>query len=640
MAEPTKAVFLSYASQDATAARKICETLRSSGVEVWCDVEGGLEHGDEWDAKIRRQIKECVLFLPLISANTQARLEGYFRIEWDFAAERARGIASGVPFILPVVIDDTGEPGAHVPDRFRAVQWTRLPGGAVPPDVLARFLKLWGDRTGVAKAVVVPATSAATHHPLASAAPSADDKSIAVLPFANMSADAENEYFSDGMTEEIINALVQVPDLRVAARTSVFAFKGKADDLRTIAAKLNVRTVLEGSVRKAGNKIRITAQLINAADGFHLWSEKFDRGLGDIFAVQDEIARTIADKLKAKLAGGVQQPLVKPATDDLEAYQLYLQGRYYWNQRGAGLAKGLNYFEAALKRDPDYALAQAGLAEAYVLIAHYGYARPKDVIPKARVAALRAIELEPRMAEAHSALAFILGVYDRDIRASRLSYERAIELKPTLVAARYWTASLESVCGDHGKGVEVAEEAVRIEPLSLVANTLLAWVGITARSGKSVVIARRVIEMEPRFLIGHWILGVALIAENKFDEGLRELTETIELSNRLPWMVATYGCGLAWAGRATEARAVLEELERRASAEYVPAFLFVMLHAYLGEEAQAVAWLERSIEDNDGALCYFGVVVDWPTPMGIPERYFSPEVRTRFIKRLGLERFK
>ncbi len=639
MAEPTKAVFLSYASQDAEAARKICESLRFSGVEVWCDVEGGLEHGDEWDAKIRRQIKECVLFLPLISANTQARLEGYFRIEWDVAAERARGFASGVPFILPVVIDDTGEPGAHVPDRFRTLQWTRLPGGAVPPDVLTRFLKLWSDRTGATRATAVSAPAVATHHPLASAAPAADDKSIAVLPFANMSADAENEYFSDGMTEEIINALVQVPDLRVAARTSVFAFKGKADDLRTIAAKLNVRTVLEGSVRKAGNKIRITAQLISAADGFHLWSEKFDRGLEDIFAVQDEIARTIADKLKAKLAGGVQQPLVKPPTDDLEAYQLYLQGRFFWNQRGDGLAKGLKCFEAALKRDPDYALAHAGLAEAYVLIAFYGYARPNDVIPKARAAALRAIELEPRMAEAHCALGFVLGVYDRDFPASWRSYERAIELKPTFVAARYWTASSESVYGNHRKGVEVAEQAVRIEPLSLIANALLAWVGITAQSGKSVEIARRVTEMEPRFLIGHWILGIALISENRFDEGLRELMEAIEISNRLPWMVASYGCGLAWAGRTTEARAVLEELKRRTTSEYVPAFLFVMLHAYLGEEQKAVAWLEQSIQDNDGALHYFGIVVDWPTPMSIPERYFSPETRTRFIKRLGVDRF-
>jgi tetratricopeptide (TPR) repeat protein len=185
----------------------------------------------------------------------------------------------------------------------------------------------------------------------------------------------------------------------------------------------------------------------------------------------------------------------------------------------------------------------------------------------------------------------------------------------------------------------VAEQAVRIEPLSLVANTLLAWVGITARSGKSVEIARRVTEMEPRFLNGHWILGIALIAENKFEEGLRELKEAIEISDGLPWMVATYGCGLAYAGRTPEARAVLEELGRRATVDYVPAFLFLMLHAYLGEEEKAIQWLERSIEDGDGALHYFGIVVDWPTPMGIPERYFSPETRTRFIKRLGVDRF-
>ena len=204
MSEAAKAVFLSYASQDAAAARKICETLRAAGVEVWFDAAGGLEHGDEWDAKIRRQIKECVFFLPVVSANTQARLEGYFRIEWELAAERAMGFAHNAPFILPIVIDDTSEAGALVPERFRKVQWTRLPGGVVSPDVQARFLKLWQDRTGETR----PAFSVArVSRPVGSeftgqetrATPAADDKSaqadksIAVLPFANMSADAENE---------------------------------------------------------------------------------------------------------------------------------------------------------------------------------------------------------------------------------------------------------------------------------------------------------------------------------------------------------------------------------------------------------------------------------------------------------------
>jgi hypothetical protein len=283
------AVFLSYASQDSEAARRICDSLRSSGIEVWFDIEGGLEHGDEWDAKIRRHIKECVLFIPIISANTQARHEGYFRIEWDLAAERARGIAQGVAFILPVVVDSTSEPEALVPDRFRKVQWTKMPGGVVPPEVLARFLKLWAQKTGsapievpkpqgsrasaprhyetpeaksspktyaivgVAAALVLAAGGwwlfrgrgaapappplqvviaavptpmpAPTHAPAAQ--PEIEQKSVAVLALSNLSPDKGDAYFSDGVSEDLINVLANLPGLKVAARTSTFYFKGK-----------------------------------------------------------------------------------------------------------------------------------------------------------------------------------------------------------------------------------------------------------------------------------------------------------------------------------------------------------------------------------------------------------------------------
>jgi TolB-like protein/Flp pilus assembly protein TadD len=636
-----RAVFLSYASQDAEAARRICDSLRAGGVEVWFDADGGLEHGDEWDAKIRRQIKECVLFIPVISANTQARHEGYFRIEWDLAAERARGIASGVPFILPVVIDDTAEPAALVPDRFRAVQWTRLPGGAVPSEVLTRFLKLWSDRTGAKQTAVVasPAPATAAHHPLASLTPSPDDKSIAVLPFANMSADAENEYFSDGMTEEIINALVQVPDLRVAARTSVFAFKGKADDLRTIAGKLNVRTVLEGSVRKAGNRIRITAQLINAADGFHLWSEKFDRGLEDIFAVQDEIARTIAEKLKAKLGGGARQSLVQAPTSDLEAYQLYLKGRFYWHQRGAGLAKSLKYYESALLRDPNFALVHAGIADTYLLMGFFGHARPREIIPKARAAVDRALALEPEMAEALCALGYILTLFERDLRAGRSAYERAIARKPTYTPSYSWYSAIESALGRNDAAVGLNLRALRIDPDSLQAGVTFGWTKIYAgRPEEAIAAERHVLEVEPRFFPGHWILGQALIGTGRIAEGLEALRRAVECSQGLPWMVATLGCGLVCAGQIAEARALLDELTRRAEREYVAAFPIAMLQSYLGEEEAAHASLEQAIVDGDPAFVWISIDVGPISPMAIPAAYLSAPKRAAFVERLGLNR--
>ena len=641
MNEQNKAVFLSYASEDAAAARRICETLRAATIEVWLDQEGGLEHGDEWDAKIRRQIKECVFFLPVISANTQARHEGYFRIEWELAAERSMGFAHNVPFILPIVIDETNEVVALVPERFRRVQWTRLPDGKVSGDVQSRFLKLWSARTGLS----VPSTSQSpfpadalsdVRGSLAMMSPAAEEKSVAVLPFANMSAEPGNEYFSDGMTEEIINALVQVPDLRVAARTSSFSFRGKGDDLRTIASKLNVRTVLEGSVRKAGKRVRITAQLINAADGFHLWSERFDRDLDDIFEMQDEIARAIVEKLKAGLARSREQPFVKPSTENLAAYQLYLQGRYYWNQRGAGLVKGLRSFEAALTHDPDYALAHTGVADSCTLLAFYGFVRPSDIVAKARAAATRAVALDPALAEAHTALAFVLFSFDRNLPAAQLSYRRSIELKPSYVPARYWLASLFVGLRRYDEAVALDEEAVRLEPHSLFANVHLGWMLLIAeRTEEAIRRIRYVLELEPGFLMAHWLLGQAYMSSGRSNEGLAELGHAVNLSGKLPLMVGGLGCALAHLGRKDEARVIMAELVERSKTEYVGAYVLAILSAFLGDEPTALAWLEKAFEECDVSLPYMASDPDLFMCTGFPRKYLSPQARANFIKRIG-----
>ncbi|MDP2138046.1 MAG: TIR domain-containing protein, partial [Candidatus Didemnitutus sp.] len=349
MSDPTKAVFLSYAHDDAGAARRIADALRNAGLVVWFD-ENELRGGDSWDQKIRTQIKQCALVLPVISANTQSRGEGYFRLEWKLAVERTHLMAEGIPFIAPVVIDDTRDAGAIVPAEFMRVQWMRLPGGLPTPNFVAQVERLLSAKDtpvlgqrGAESVSTKPSTAAVASRgapmwiwPLAAvalavagyflwqgtrpttpnaAAPSASDlsaprsslpaissdKSIAVLAFADLSEARNSEYFSDGISEELLNVLAKVPGLRVAARTSAFFFKGKNLPIPEIAAKLNVAYIVEGSVQRAGDRVKITAQLIKAADGYHVWSEAFTRDAKDVFAVQEEIAGRIAKELSLKL---------------------------------------------------------------------------------------------------------------------------------------------------------------------------------------------------------------------------------------------------------------------------------------------------------------------------------------------------
>ena len=301
-----RAVFLSYASQDAAAARRLCDALRAAGIEVWFD-QSELRGGDAWDAAIRKQVRECALFVPLISANTEARSEGYFRREWSLAVNRMLDMAEDQSFLVPVVIDDTPEKTARVPDRFRERQWIRLKDGIVPPELAEHVARLLAG--GVSPAAGhggsgVGFRAGAADNPGASVSPgsaAAPRLGICVLPFANISGDAEQEYFSDGITEDIITDLGKVSALWVAARNTSFTFKGKHVDVLQVARQLNASHVLEGSVRKSGRRVRITAQLIDGATGGHVWAERFDRDLDDIFELQDQISQSIVAALRLRL---------------------------------------------------------------------------------------------------------------------------------------------------------------------------------------------------------------------------------------------------------------------------------------------------------------------------------------------------
>src|SRR5579862_9428061 len=362
VAEPSHAVFLSYASQDAEAARKICEALRAEGIEVFLD-QSKLRGGDAWDQKIRHEIHECALFVPIVSQHTQARLEGYFRREWKLAIERSHDIAEQKPFLVPVVVDNTRDQEAFVPDAFRAVQWTHLPGGDTPLAFVDRIKRLLLPElsplsavSGAAHGISQPDSASRRSTPVLltiaaamvvavlvyaladrlriSNRPAATSTvfappphSIAVLPFLNMSADKDQEYFSDGLTEELLNSLAQINQLQVAARTSVFSFKGTNTDIGTIARKLNVAAVLEGSIRRSGNTVRVTTQLVNALTGFHLWSHTYDRDLGDVLKLETDVADAVAGALKLSLLADVAAKIELGGTRNSEAFDTYLRGR-------------------------------------------------------------------------------------------------------------------------------------------------------------------------------------------------------------------------------------------------------------------------------------------------------------------------
>jgi len=428
-------------------------------------------------------------------------------------------------------------------------------------------------------------------------------KSIVVLPFVNMSADLENEYFSDGLTEEIINALAQLKDLRVAARTSSFVFKGKSTDITEIGHKLNVNNVLEGSVRKDRNKLRITAQLINVADGYHLWSEQYDRELDDVFSIQNEIALAIVDKLKIKLVSHEMSRLVEKQTANLAAHEAYLKGRYFWNQRGPGLLKAVDFFRSALAEDDNYAAAYVGLADTYALLGFYGYLPPTDVMPKAKEAVQRALQIDETLAEAHSSLGFIQTIFDWDWESASKEFERALKLNPGYSPARYWRTNLLMTQGHLDEAISEIRHSLEYDPLSIYMQAFLGVVLLTSKKYQQASEhLQKALDLEPNNFIARSALGVAYCFQSRIEEGIREIQQAIDLSDRDEWPVAALGIVQAAFGDRSRAREILVELEQRARDEYVSAIHIAAIHAQLGEKDCAFEWLERAYEERCSLL--------------------------------------
>ena len=434
--------------------------------------------------------------------------------------------------------------------------------------------------------------------------------SVAVLPFLNLSADPENEFFADGMSEEITSALMQINELHVAGRTSSFSFKGKYVDLRLIGEQLNVSTVLEGSVRRVGSHVRITAQLVNVVDGYHLWSEKYDREMTDIFEVQDEIARCIAARLEVVL-GPEERPLARAGTEDLEAFKLYSQGRLFLHRRGLKLYEALECFKRAVAQDPNSALAWSALADTNNLMSFYGLAGPQKCLPDAKNAALRALALGPSMSEAHNSLALSLLFLDWDRSGAESEFLRALELNPRNTQARIWYGMfyLEWLEGRFEEGISQGRRAAELDPLSSYAHGILACMLAPWDPDAATEAAAAALQIDPDCFLARWALLTAFNSQGRFEEAVAVGEAALRVSGRYPWMLASLARTYANLARPAESEALYQELRWRSKREYISPLVLAWAAAAAG--ARDVAFRHAQEGDAIGDPVLF-VTKYWP----------------------------
>lgn len=428
--------------------------------------------------------------------------------------------------------------------------------------------------------------------------------SLAVLPFDNLSADPTRDYWADGMTDEVITQLAKLSGLRVISRTSVMCFKGSRMPMREIAWQLGVDAVVEGSVAVAGQKIRIRVQLVNAASEQHLWAESFERELRDIVALHAEIAHEIASQVRTRLMAGNEARLPNARTVKPAAYEAYLKGRFFWNKRTeADLNKSIQYFEQSIALDPDCGLAFAGLADAYVLLGIFGLSPPKDVYPKAKAAAARALQLDETLAEAHTSLADCLKCYDWDWQGAEREYKRALQLNPNYSIAHQWYGQLLMVLQRFEEGINEVERARDLDPLSLPISAFVGFAYMKAKQyGPAIEACRKAIELDPNNPFGHYNLARVLDAQNELQESLAEAKKAASLSRKgLPYL-AQLGYAYARIGDSARTGKILDELNELSGKRYVSPLDMAWVYAGLCEKDLAFAWLEKAYQERTARL--------------------------------------
>jgi eukaryotic-like serine/threonine-protein kinase len=459
-------------------------------------------------------------------------------------------------------------------------------------------------------------------------------KSIAVLPFVDLSPSKDHEYLCDGISETLINALTNIEGLWVPAQTSAFFFKGKTQDIREIGQKLGVDNVLEGSVQVAGDNLRVTARISNVQDGRQVWSEIYNRKMADMFVIQDDIAKAIVTALKIRLLGEKGAPLIKNYTENLEAYSLYLQGRNFWNKRGAAdLIKSIEYFEKAIGIDPNYALAYAGLGDAYFILGDNGFWPAEKAFPKAKAAALKALEIDDKLAEARTSLAAIMEYYDWDFIAAEKEFKLAIEVNPSYATAHHWYAFLLSSLGRHEEAMREIKTAHNLDPLSprICANVGQVFY-FAHRYGQAIEELNKALEVDPNHFAAYVFLGWAYEAMGKYDEAVRCYLRFIELSGQSKMGENGMAGCYALMGKREEARKILNNIIEYSKKNYFPSVAIAWVFSALGEKEHVFAWLEKAFRERDPFLLMYLKTGHPFDPVRSDPRY------AKLLRKIGLEK--
>ena len=585
-------VFISYSSVDKTAGETVCSILEQNGISCWMaprDITPGLDFAEA----IIDGIKSSKLFILVYTASS------------NNSKQVIREVDRAIHFGLQVInlrLEDV--PMSKQLDYYlSSVHWL----DAKAPPLEEHVNKL----SGVIKILI--RKDDARDDDLEKAVREGilrvgqDEKSIAVLPFVDMSPGKDQSYFCDGITEEIINALAHVEGFKVIARTSAFAFKDKQTDIREIGRILDVETVLEGSIRKVDNRLRITVKLIKVADGYHIWSERFDRDMKDVFEIQDEISMAILKSLKIRLLSEVKTLITKRHTENFEAFNLYLKGTYCWQMMTSeGFKKALDYFEQALKIDPDYALAYTGLAHANIHVTSYGNEAPNNAYPRAIEYLNKALEIDSELAEIYAGFGLINTFYKWNRKEAEENFEHALQINPNSPIIHLDYSHLLSFIGRHEEAIYEAKLAQKLDPLSCFINTETGEAyALASKYDEAINEFKLSFTIYPDFFFTHLCLGNIYLAKEMWNEAISAYQKGVHLSNGSPLATATLIYCYYLAGKKVEADKLFESFKNRVESEYVPATCFYMIHRARGEEDLALDWLKRACYDHDTNLPFF-----------------------------------